>query len=127
MVDIITLVIVGIFGGVAALFVMFFILITRQRGKPRSEAQYYKSYNRNDGQASQGDPFKQGSSNQNGRKQPPFAIVSIAPVVIGIVVSVFFDPFAGFLIIFILPLLIRFIWMRIDAQKNKNKTRDAGR
>jgi hypothetical protein len=61
------------------------------------------------------------------RKQPPFAIVSIAPVVIGIVVSVFFDPFAGFLIIFILPLLIRFIWNRIDAQKNKNKTRGAGR
>jgi Mg2+/citrate symporter len=124
MADLITLIIAGMFGVVSVLFVSFFILIRQRNREPRFETQdYYKSHKRNDGYASRGNPFKHAPQNQDRREQPPFAVVSIALVVIGIVVSIFFDMFVGFLIIFSLPIVVRFIRMRSEANSNQNKAR----
>ena len=126
MADLITLVTVGMFGLVTVLFVMFFILIKQQSGKPRFQTQdNYKSYKLNDGYASGGNPFKQAPLSQDRREQQTIRNVIIPIVVIAILVSIFFDIFAGLLIIFLLPIVVRFIRMR--SEPNSNKARNENR
>ena len=51
----------------------------------------------------------------------------IVLIVIGIVVSIFFDVLLGFLIIFSMPMIVRFIRMRSEVSNNKNKGRNEDR
>ena len=128
MADLITLAIAGIFGVVSILVVMVFFLIKQQSGKPRFETQdYYKSYKRNDGYASGGNPFKQGPLLQDRKEQRSIAMAVIAIALIAVLVAVFFDIFEGLLIIFLLPIVVRFIRMRDEANSNRNKARDENR
>lgn len=127
MADLITLVTIGIFGVMTVLFVMFFILL-KQSGKPRFENQdNYKSYELNDGYANRGNPFKQVPSNQDRREQQTIRNVIIPLVVTAILVAIFFDIFAGLLIIFSLPIVVRFIRMRNEPNSNRNKARNENR
>ncbi len=120
MIDPITLVAVGMFGVVTVLFVMFFILLRQQRGKIFFETQdHQKSYKRNSVYASGGNPFKQGQPSQNRGEQQTMRLVIIPLVVIAILLSIFFDLFAGLLIIFLLPVVARFIRMRNEPNSNK--------
>ncbi|MHB1869162.1 MAG: hypothetical protein ACYCPP_09495 [Nitrososphaerales archaeon] len=119
MIDFITLAIAGMFGVVTVLFVMFFFLIRQQSGKLRFGTQdYRKSYDRNGRYASGGNPFKQGPSQNRGEQQTIRAVI-IPLAVIAILVSIFFDIFAGLLIIFLLPVVVRFIRMRNEPNSNK--------
>lgn len=120
MIDFITLAIAGMFGVVTVLFVMFFILIRQQNGKLRFGTQdYRKSYKRNGGYTNGGNPFKQAPPSQNRGEQQTIRAVIIPLAVIAILVSIFFDIFAGLLIIFLLPVVVRFIRMRNEPHSNK--------
>ncbi len=125
MTDVITLVIAGIFGVVTVLIVMAFLLIRQQSGKPRFETQdYFKSHKRNDGYASGGNPFRQGPLTQEREQQRTITIAIVAIAVVAVLVSIFFDVFEGLLIIFLCPIVVRFIRMRDEANSNRNKARD---
>lgn len=127
MADLITLVIAGIFGVVTLLVVMVFVLIKQQSGKPRFETQdYYKSYKRTDGYVSGGNPFKQAPL-QDRKEQRTITIAVIAIALIAVLVAIFFDIFEGLLIMFLLPIVVRFIRMRDEANGNRNKARDESR
>ena len=95
MADVITLFIAGMFGVVTLLFVMFFILIRQQNGKPRFETQDYYESSKRDGHVSTGNPFKRSPPGQVRRGQPSTGVVIIALIAIGIVVSIFFDFLLG--------------------------------
>jgi hypothetical protein len=127
MVDVITLFVAGMFGVVTVLFVMFFILLRQQNGKHRFETQDYYESSKRDGHVSTGNPFKRSPPGQVRTEQPSSGIVIIALIIIGIAVSIFFDVLLGFLIIFSMPMIVRFIRMRSEASGNKNKGRNGDR
>ena len=128
MADLITPVLVGIFGVVTVLVVMTFVLIRKQSGKPRFETKdYYKSYKRSDGYSSGGNPFRQGPLTQDRKEQRFCNIRSHSDCNSSSRVSIFFDVFEGLLIIFLLPVVVRFIRMRDEANSNRNKARDESR
>ena len=128
MADLITPVITGMFAIVAVVIILAFVLVKQQSGKPRFETQdYYKSYKGKEGYARSGNPFKQGppSRDQSEQRTITAAIVGIA--VISIIVSIFFDVFEGLLVIFLLPIVVRFIRMRNEANSRRNTARDESR
>ena len=126
MIDFITLAIAGVFGVVSVLFAMFFILIRQQSGKHSFGTQDYRnSYKRDGSYANGGNPFKQRPPSQNLKEQQTIRAVIIPLAVIAILVSIFFDIFAGLLIIFLLPVVVRFIRMRNEP--NSNKARNENR
>jgi len=120
MIDFITLAITGIFGVLTVLFVMFFLLIRQQSSKHRfGTRDYLNSYKRAGSYASGGNPFKQRPPNQNQKEQQTIRAVIIPLAVIAILVSIFFDIFAGLLIFFLMPVVIRFIRMKNEPNSNK--------
>ena len=128
MADLITPVIIGIFGIVAVLVVLAFLLVRQQGGKPRFETKdYYKSYKRNEGYSRGGNPFKQGPVVQDPDEQRAITAAIIGIAVIAILVSIFFDIFEGLLVIFLLPIVVRFIRMRNEANSRRNTARDESR
>ena len=128
MTDVITLAVIGIFGVVTILVVLVFLLIRQQSGRPRFETQdYFKSYKRGDGYVNSGNPFKPGTPVQERREQRSIAIAVVAIALLAILVGIFFDVFEGLLVIFLLPIVVRFIRMREEANGNRNRARDENR
>ncbi len=128
MADLITPVIFGIFGVTTALIVMAFVLVRQNTGKSRFETQdYYKSYKRNDNYSRGGNPFKQVPQSPQQTEQRTIVTAIIAVAVIAILIAVFLDVFEGLLVIFLLPIIVRFIRMRNEANSNRNKARDENR
>lgn len=126
--DLITLAIAGIFGVVTVLIVMAFLLVRQQTGKPRFETQdYYKSYKRSDGYSSGGNPFKQTPMTQDRKEQRSIAMAVLAVALIAVLVAIFFDVFEGLLVIFLLPIVVRFIRMRGEANSDRNRAKDESR
>ena len=126
--DLITFAIVGMFAVVTVLVVLLFLLIKRQSGKPRFETQdYYKSYKKSDGYSSGGNPFKQGPLIQDRKEQRSVMIAVVAIALIAVLVAIFIDIFEGLLVIFLLPIVVRFIRMRDEANSSRNRARDESR
>jgi len=128
MADLITPVITGIFAIIAVVVILAFVLVKQQSGKPRFETQdYYKSYKAKEGYSRSGNPFKQGPITQEPSEQRTITAAIIGIAVIAIVVSIFFDLFEGLLVIFLLPVVVRFIRMRNAANSRRNTAHDERR
>ncbi|MDG6906200.1 MAG: hypothetical protein JRN20_10495 [Nitrososphaerota archaeon] len=126
--DLITFTITGIFGVVSILVIMLFLLIRQQTGKPRFETQdYYKSYKRGDGHYGKGNPFKPSPMTQDRKEQRSIAMAVAAVALIAVLVSIFFDVFEGMLVIFLLPIVVRFIRMKSEGSSDKNRAKDESR
>jgi hypothetical protein len=126
--DLITPVIIGIFGIFAVLTVMGFVIIRQRNGKPRFETQdYYKSYKRSDNYSRGGNPFRQGSFMQTRGEQRTITLAIIAVAVIAFAVSIFYDVFGGLLVIFLLPVIVRFIRSRNEENSRRNAAQDGTR
>lgn len=121
LIDLITPVIVGIFAAVVALFVMGFFLIKQNTRRPRFETQdYYKSYKSRSDYFHSGNPFKGGRVTQQRTEQRTMAAIVIGGAVVAIAVATLFDLFEGLLIIFMLPVIVRFIQTRKEANSRRN-------
>lgn len=128
MADAITLFVVGIFALLAVLLITGFMVIQRRNGGSRFEKHdYYKSYKKTDDYSRGGNPFKAGPMAQSQKEQRmiTFAIVGVA--ILALLVSIFFDVFEGLLIIFLLPIVVRFIRARNEANSRKNASPDGNR
>jgi hypothetical protein len=125
--DLITPVIVGIFAVFAALTVLGFVLVRQKTGNPRFEARdYNKPYNKNDSYSRGGNPFKRGGLPQYRGEQRTIMIAIIAVAILALAVS-FYDIFAALLVIFLLPVVVRFIRARNEEKSRRNAAQDGTR
>lgn len=128
MADMITLVIVGIFGLLALLLVMGFYVIQQRNGGSRFERHdYYKSYKSSGEYARGGNPFKAGPMAQSQKEQRMITLAIAGVAILALLVSIFFDVFEGLLIIFLLPVVVRFIRARNEANSRRNASPDGNR
>lgn len=122
MTDLITPLLISLFGGVMAIAVFAFFLLMKSENKPRFETRdYYETYRDGNGFPRRGNPFKSAQSPAERNEQRTLAAIIIGLVVIAVAVSVLFDVFEGLLIIFLLPVIVRFVRTR----KAENKRRAA--
>jgi len=116
--DLITPVILSSFGGVVVLVVLAFLLARQRTGRPRFESQdYYKKYQRPE-RFSQ-NPFR-GQRDQNPRvksEQRAILIAVVSLVVMSIALAIFFDPLEGLLLLFLLPIVVRFVRARYETRR----------
>lgn len=121
MVDLITPVIFASFGGVVALVVLGFLLVLQRTGRPRFESQdYYKKYQRPvaDRFSSSQSPFRQREQDPRiKREQRAILIAVTALVVMSIALAIFFDPLEGLLLLFLLPIVVRFVRARYETRR----------
>ena len=128
MADLITPVIAGIFAIFVALTVMGFIIIRQRSGRQRFETQdYYKSYSRSDSHVRGGNPFRQGQMGQYRAEQRTITLAIISVAVIAFAISVFYDVFGGLLVIFLLPVIVRFIRDRNEENSRRHQAQDGTR
>lgn len=128
MTGMITLVVVGVFALIAVLFMLGFMVIEQRNGRSRFERHdYYKSYKRSDDYARSGNPFKAGSLGQYQKEQRMITIAIIGVAILALLVAVLLDVFEGLLIIFLLPIVVRFIRARNEANSRKNTSPDGSR
>lgn len=128
MADMITFAIVGIFALLAVLLVTGFIVIQHRNGGSRFERRdYYKSYKKSDNFSRGGNPFKAGPMGQSQKEQRMITIAIVGIAVISLLVAMFSDVFEGLLIIFLLPVVIRFIRARNEANSRRNASPDGNR
>ena len=127
--DMITLVVVGIFGLLAALLVTGFMVIQQRNGGSRFERHdYYKSYKNSGDYSHSGNPFKAGPMTQAQKEQRMITYAVIGVAIVSFVVSIAFDDiFEGLLIIFLLPIVVRFIRARKEANSRRNESPDGNR
>jgi hypothetical protein len=125
--DLITPVIVGIFAVFAALTVLGFVVVHQRTSNPRFEAQdYYKPYKKNDSYSRGGNPFKRGGLQQYRGEQRTIMIAVIAIAILALAVA-FYDIFGGLLVIFLLPVVVRFIRARNEEKSRRNAAQDGTR
>ena len=121
MLDLITPVILGIFAAIVALFVMGFALIKQRTAHPRFETQdYYKSYKSRSDYFQSGNPFKNSRTAAQRNDQRLMAALVIGGAVFAMIIAAIFDLFEGLLIIFMLPVILRFIQTRKEANSRRN-------
>ena len=119
--DLITPVILGIFSAIVALFVMGFALIKQRTAHPRFETQdYYKTYKGRSDYFNRGNPFKNRQNTPGRNDQRMLVAVVIGGAVLAMIIAAVFDFFGGLLIIFLLPVIIRFIQTRKEASSRRN-------
>lgn len=119
--DLITPVILGVFSAIVALFVMGFALIKQRTAHPRFETQdYYKTYKGRSDYFKTGNPFKNKQNVQGRSDQRLMIAVVVGGAVLAMIIAAVFDFFGGLLIIFMLPVIIRFIQTRKEASSRRN-------
>jgi hypothetical protein len=114
--NLITPVILASFGGVVVLMFLGFFLLRQRSGKPRFESQdYYKKYQRPD-RFSQ-TPFRNREQNPRvKREQRAIIIVSVVLVAMSIALAIV-EPIEGLLLLFLLPIIVRFVRARYETRK----------
>ncbi|MGI0091645.1 MAG: hypothetical protein ACREBS_08050 [Nitrososphaerales archaeon] len=123
--DLITPVIVAIFGTATILVVMGFFLVRRRESRPRFETQdYYKTYKRNDEYSGVGSPFRQNPPSRDRNEQRIVAGVVIGISVAAIIVSTVFGAVEGLLLFISLPVIMRFVRTRREASSRRNAAQD---
>jgi len=119
MADLITPVILASFGGVVVLVVLGFLLARQRTGRPRFESQdYYKKYQRPDRFSSSQSPFRQRDQNPRVKQEQRAILIAVtALVVMSIALAIFFDPLEGLLLLFLLPIVVRFVRARYETRR----------
>ncbi|MDG6997584.1 MAG: hypothetical protein JRN15_00550 [Nitrososphaerota archaeon] len=120
MTDLITPMILSIFGGVMAIISFGFYLFMKSSSKPRFETQdYYETY-RGRGSYPRGrNPFKKTQTPAERIEQRNLTIIVVGLVILAIAVSVALDIFEGLLIIIMLPVIVRFVRARNEENKRR--------
>jgi hypothetical protein len=116
MTDLITPVILASFSGVVVLVFMGFLLLRQRSGRPRFESQdYYKKYQRPDRFSS--GPFRGKEQTAAAkREQQAILIVVVALVAMSISLAIY-EPLYGLLLLFILPIVVRFVRARYETRR----------
>jgi hypothetical protein len=126
MTDLITPVIIGGFGAAMLLVVFGFILILHRTGKPRFESQdYYKSYRSPDRFSQPRSTYRGEVTPQDRREQRTIIAVIVILALVAIIITAVFEEPEGLLIIFLLPIIVRYI--RTRNQSRKREPQDEGR
>ncbi len=116
MTDLITPVILTSFGGVVVLVVLGFLLVRQRTGKPRFESQdYYKKYQRTD-RFSQG-PFRQKDQNPKVKEEQRAILIAVIALIAMSISLAFYDPIYGLLLLFLLPIVVRFVRARYETRR----------
>jgi Flp pilus assembly protein TadB len=118
MANLITPVILASFGGVVVLVVLGFMLARQRTGRPRFESQdYYKKYQRPE-RFSDNNPFRQRDQNARVKREQRAILLAVSGLVIlSIALAVFFDPLEGLLLLFLLPIVVRFVRARYETRR----------
>src|ERR1700722_7369789 len=108
MADLITPVIVATFGGTMVLIVLGFLLVRQRSGRPRFESQdYYKTYRRPDRFSQTQSQSRQGQTIQD-RKEQRAVLIAVVVFVAASVALAWYEPIEGLLLLFLLPIIVRF-------------------
>jgi hypothetical protein len=116
--DLITPVILSSFGGVVVLVVLGFLLARQRTGQSRFESQdYYKKYQKPADRFSQS-PFRQRDQNPRVKQEQRAILIAVVVlVVMSIALAIFFDPLEGLLLLFLLPIVVRFVRARYETRR----------
>jgi Flp pilus assembly protein TadB len=120
--DLITPIIVGSFGAAMLLVIYGFILVRQRSGRPRFESQdYYKSYRTPDRFSQKPrSPFREDAPSQQEQKEQRTIIAIIIGLAVGaIAIAAIFDYFEVLLIIFLLPVIIRYVRTRNQTRRRE--------
>ncbi len=127
MLDLITPVLISLFGGVMAVVIFGFYLIRRAGSRPKFETQdYYQTYRAREKYPYGGNPFKRTQVPGERNDQKMLAAIIIGMAVVAMVISALLDNFEILLIIFMLPIIVRFVRARREESKRRT-TNDGNR